>query len=73
MELLVLESTGEQILSFATFGSNKEQAKVCKNRKRWYVLEGPISLCLYVVPTLCDPLVGQPVTACITNSSSFKG
>ena len=29
--------------------------------------------CLYVVPTICDPLVSQPIAACIKNSTSFKG
>ena len=64
-ELLALEPTGEQLLSIATFGSSKEQAKVCTIVNVGMCLKGylPMSLCLYVVPTSCDPLVGQPITA----------
>ena len=33
----------------------------------------PMSLSLYVVPTICDPLVKQPIVTCIEKTSSFKG
>ena len=29
-------------------------------------------LSLYVVPTVCDPLVSQPVTACVQKSEAFS-
>ena len=74
-KLLALEPIGEQLLSIATFGSNKEQAKVCTIVNVGMCLKGysPMSLCLYVVPTICDPLMSQPIAACIKNSISFKG
>ena len=30
-----------------------------------------MSLSLYVVPTICDPLVSQPIATCIERSDSF--
>lgn len=71
-ELLALEPIGEQLLSIATFGSNKEQEKVCAIVSVGMAIP-LITLCLYVVTTSCDPLVSKPIAACIKNSSSFKG
>ena len=33
----------------------------------------PMSLKLYVVPTICEPLVSQPITACIEQNPKFMG
>ena len=32
-----------------------------------------MSLSLYVVPTICEPLVSQPITACVQQSKAFSG
>jgi len=32
-----------------------------------------MSLSLYVVPTICDPLVSQPIATCIEKTNPFKG
>ena len=74
-QLLGLESSGEQLLSIATFGSRKEQTKVCPIVDVRMCLKGypPILLSLYVVPTICEPLVSQPITACIQQSKAFSG
>ena len=33
----------------------------------------PMSLSLYVVPTICQPLVCQPISACVQQSEAFSG
>ena len=33
----------------------------------------PMLLKLYVVPTICEPLVSQPITACIEQNPKFMG
>ena len=75
-ELLGLEPTGDQLLSIATFGSRKEQTKVCPIVNVMMCLKGspPMSLSLYVVPTICrQPLVCQPISACVQQSEAFSG
>ena len=49
--------------------------KVCMIVNVGMCLRGypPMSLSLYVVPTICDPLVSQPIATCIERISSFKG
>ena len=75
MRQLALEPTGEQLLSIATFGSSREQMKVCAIVNVGMCLRGypPMPLSLYVVPTICEPLVSQPIATCIEKISSFKG
>ena len=62
-KLLQLELTGKQLLAIATFGSSKEQRSVCEIVNVGMCPGGysPMSLSLYVVPTICDPLVSQPI------------
>ena len=64
--LLNLEATEEKSLSIATFGSAKGSTKVCPIVSVGMCLRGypSMSLTLYVMPTICEPLVGQPVSAC---------
>ncbi len=56
--LLNLEATGEQSLSIATFGSKKGNTKVCPVVNVGMYLRGypPMSLSLYVMPNICEPL-----------------
>ena len=74
-DLLSLEPSGEQRLSIVTFGSNREQVKVCPIVGVGMCLKGypPMSLSLYVVPTICEPLIGQPITACVQQNKQFIG
>ena len=74
-QLLRLESSGEQLLSLATFGSQKEQTKVCPIVDVIMCLKGyPLMpLSLYVVATIYEPLVSQPITACIQQSKLYLG
>ena len=72
--LLSLQPSGEQQLSIATFGSCHEQMKVCPIVNVGIQLKDspPVSLNLYVVPTICEPVVGQPISACIERNPKFK-
>ena len=65
--LLNLRRHGEHTLSIATFGSLAGTTRTCPIVTVNLNLNGhpPISLELYVMPTICEPLVGQPITACI--------
>ena len=74
-KLLRLEPNGEQLLAIATFGSNTGQGKVCEIVNVVMTLReySPMPLSLYVVPTICDPLVSQPIATCIQKSDAFKG
>ena len=74
-DLLDLEATEEQSLSIATFGSNKGSMKVCPIVNFGMCLKGHsfMSLSLYVIPTICEPLVGQPITACVKQYPHLLG
>ena len=61
MKQLQLKPSGEQTLAIAAFGATQGQAKVCP-----IVSIGVrLTLSLHVVPTICEPLLHQPVTASI--------
>ena len=70
-----MASTGEQLLSITAFGHNPEHRKVCEIVNVGMCLRGypPMSVSLYVVPTVCNPLVSQPIAAIIEKISSLKG
>ena len=65
MKQLQLESTGGQTLSIATFGATQVQTKVCPIVSVSITMKGypNASLSLHVVPTICEPLSCQPITA----------
>ena len=48
--------------------------KVCEVVNVGMCLRGysPMLVSLYVVPTICDPLVNQPIATCIEKTTSFK-
>ena len=70
-----MKPTREQLLSIATFGSNREQSKVYEIVNVEMCLRGypPMLVSLYIVPTTCDPLVSQPIATSIDKINSFKG
>ena len=72
--ILALESSETQHLSIATFGSTREQTKVCPVVcVGMHLRDCPsMKLSLCVVPTICEPLVGQPISACVAQNPSFK-
>ena len=67
MQQLQLRPSGEQTLAIATFGATQEKAKVCPIVSTGVCLKGypNMVLSLHVVPTICEPLSYQPVTASI--------
>ena len=74
-ELLHLEPAGEQSLSIATFGSRRSSVKVCPIVNVDLCLKGcpSMSLSLYVMPTICEPLVGQSIAASIEEHPHLLG
>ena len=73
--LLNLEAKGEQSLSIATFGSNKGSARVCPVVNVGLCLRGypSMSLSVYVMPAICEPLARQPVSACVRQYPHLQG
>ena len=65
--VLNLDPESEQRLSIAAFGSTREDPKVCAVVKIGVELKGYPNLypSLFVVPMICEPLVGQPISECI--------
>ena len=70
--LLKLEPSREQLLEIATFGASDGQRKVCEIVNVGMQGYSPMSLSLYVVPTICNPLASQPIATCIEQSDLFK-
>ena len=75
MKLLQLKPTGEQTLSIATFGAIQEQTKVCPIVSVGICLKGypTASLTLHVVPTICEPLSCQSITASVEANDQLMG
>ena len=75
MRLLQLQPAGEQTLSIATFGAVRNQTTVCPIVSVCICLKGypSVSLSLHVVPTICEPLSCQPITASVETSNHLKG
>ena len=65
MDQLQLKPTGEQTLSIATFGAAQERTQVCPIVTLGIGLKGYPNafLSLRVVPTICEPISSQPITA----------
>ena len=75
MRLLQLQPTGEQTLSIATFGAIQEQTRVCPIVSVGICLKRypTVSVSLHVVPTICDPLSCQPITAGVEANGHLMG
>ena len=65
MDQLQLEPTGGQTVSIATFGAAQERTQVCPIVFVGIGLKGYPNafLSLHVVPTICEPISSQPITA----------
>ena len=74
-DLLKLEMAGQQSLAIATFGSSKGSEKVCPIVSASVCLRGypSMPLTLYVMPTICEPLVGQPILVCVKQYPHLRG
>ena len=75
MKLLHLKPTGGQTLSIATFGASQEQTRVCPIVSVGICLKGysTVYLSLHVVPTICEPLSCQPITASVETNKQLMG
>lgn len=71
--LLALEPSGEHQLSIAAFGSRREKPKVCPIVNVGLVTReySHLSLSLFVVPMICEPLTSQPISACIEENKDL--
>ena len=74
-KILKIEPDGEQPLSIATFGSTKEGPKLCPIVSVGMLLKGcpDMTVSLFNVPIICDPLVCQPIDVCINQKPHLKG
>ena len=70
--MLNLDPDGEQQLSIATFCSARGGPNVCPIISVGVILKGYPSL-LFIVPTICEPLIGQPIDVCIEQNPHLTG
>ena len=68
--VLKLAPEGEQRLSIAAFGSARGGPKVCPIVNVGMLLKGypSMTVSLFVVPMICEPLIGQPIDVCISQN-----
>ena len=73
-KVLKLETNGEQQLSIAAFGSTRGDLKVCSIVNVEVALKGypDLVMSLVVIPMICEPLVSQPINACIQYRSDAR-
>ena len=66
-KFLALKLSGEHRLSIAAFGSRREKPRVCSVVNVGLELTSypHMQLSLFVVPMICEPLAGQPISACV--------
>ena len=72
--VLRVEPEGEQQLSIAAFGSERGGPKVCPIVNVGILLKGYPSMIvsLFVVPMVCEPLMGQPIDVCSNQNPHFS-
>ena len=73
--MLNLDPDGEQQLSIAAFGSARGGTKVCPIISVGVILKGypSLNMSLFIVPTICEPLIGQPIDVCIEQNPHLTG
>ena len=73
--MLKLDPEGEQQLSIAAFGSARGGPKVCPVVNVGILLKGfpSMTLSLFVVPMICEPLIGQPISVCVNQIPHLTG
>ena len=73
-ELLKLRPEGEQKLAIAAFGAAREEPKVCVIVTVGMELrdQTQLYLSLVVVPMICEPLVGQPISECLKGNDHLS-
>ena len=65
--LLKIAPEGEKQLSIVAFGSARGGPKVCPIASVGIILKGypSMTMSLFIVPMICEPLIGQPIDVCI--------
>ena len=69
-----MDSKGEQQISIAAFGCSRGGSKVCPVINVKILLNGcpSMDLTLFVVPIICEPIVGQSIDVCVKQNPHFK-
>ena len=73
--ILSLDLEDEQQLSIAAFGSTRGAPQVCPIVKVGILLKGypSMTMSLFIVPVICDPLISQPIDVCIEQNPHLTG
>ena len=73
--LLSLAAESKQSLSIAVFGSSRSYPKTCQLVRVGVLLKGfpNLLLSLFVVPMICEPLIGQPIHRCVEQNPHLSG
>ena len=72
---LSLATEGERSLTIMTFGSTREQTRVCNLVRLGLALKDgtPKQLMLFTVPTICEPIACQPISICCSDFDHLSG
>lgn len=72
---LALTTEAERPLTIMTFGSTREQSRICRLvRLGLATRDGtPKHLMLFTVPTICEPITSQPISVCCSNFEHLAG
>lgn len=73
--LLKIAPEGEKQLSIVAFGSARGGPKVCPIASVGIILKGypSMTMSLFIVPIICDSLIGQPIGVYIKQNPHFSG
>ena len=73
--ILNLDLEDEQQLSIAAFGSTRGAPQVCPIVKVGILLKGypSMTMSLFIVSMICDPLISQPIDVCIEQNPHLTG
>ena len=73
--VLKIDPENEQRLSIAAFGSARGSPKVCPVVDVGIMLKGypSMTVSLFIVPMICEPLVGQPIDMCVNQNPHLAG
>lgn len=74
-EGLALTSEDEKSLTIMTFGSKREQTRVCNLVRLGLITKDETSkqLTLFTIPTICEPIAGQPISICCNDFDHLAG
>ena len=74
-KVLKIDLDGEQLLLIAAFGSARGHPKVRPIVNVGILLKGypSMTVSLYVVPMICEPLISQPIEVCINKNPHLNG